>query len=435
MPENNELSEREQEILKLVATGASNKEIARKLTISTNTVKVHLRNIFAKIGVASRTEAAMYAVQTGVVATASHTPDDQSAFQALRVENDYPQGARIWRWLVGAFITMAAILIALALINRLSAVSNSTGGPAEPSQKPEWVAIRAMPTARFGMAAAVYESRIYLIGGDLGGGVTGVVERYDPGTDAWETLAEKPVPVADVHAAVVGGKFYIPGGRLASGEVTDILEIYDPRLDQWSTGTSLPQKLAQYALAVYEGKIYLFGGWDGESYSTSVYEYDPDLDAWQGKSPLSSARAYSAAIEVEGKIYLLGGYDGKKALNLGEIYAPALDDGKNKPWSKGERLPGGGRYGAGAASLMNILFLIAGNGAGTTSNPAVLGFDIGAGEWQQISPLPGGGLFSPGAVAFGNHLYLFGGQNERGEVTSVSLSYQVYYITVLPFVR
>ena len=77
MPEINELSERELEILRLVATGVSNKEIAQKLYISTNTVKVHLRNIFSKIGVASRTEAAMFAVSNGLVPEVQNTGEDQ----------------------------------------------------------------------------------------------------------------------------------------------------------------------------------------------------------------------------------------------------------------------------------------------------------------------------------------------------------------------
>src|SRR6476469_9339926 len=62
-----QISEREREILRLVATGATNQQIAYQLNISINTVKVHLRNIFGKIGVTSRTEATVFAVRNGLV--------------------------------------------------------------------------------------------------------------------------------------------------------------------------------------------------------------------------------------------------------------------------------------------------------------------------------------------------------------------------------
>lgn len=69
------LSEREKEILILVAEGLSNRQIAGQLDISENTVKVHLRNIFAKISVSSRTEASLYAVRQGwVVITPVEVP-------------------------------------------------------------------------------------------------------------------------------------------------------------------------------------------------------------------------------------------------------------------------------------------------------------------------------------------------------------------------
>ena len=61
------LSPREDEVLRLVAQGATNKEIADSLFISENTVKTHLRNIMDKLHLANRSQAAAYAVKKGLL--------------------------------------------------------------------------------------------------------------------------------------------------------------------------------------------------------------------------------------------------------------------------------------------------------------------------------------------------------------------------------
>ena len=60
------LSQREVEVLRLVAAGKSNREIADALCISLNTVATHVRNILTKTGTANRTEAAAYALRQGL---------------------------------------------------------------------------------------------------------------------------------------------------------------------------------------------------------------------------------------------------------------------------------------------------------------------------------------------------------------------------------
>ena len=61
-----ELSEREREILQLIAEGHANKEIARRLVISERTARTHVSHILGKLGLTSRTQAALLAVREGL---------------------------------------------------------------------------------------------------------------------------------------------------------------------------------------------------------------------------------------------------------------------------------------------------------------------------------------------------------------------------------
>ena len=61
------LTDRETDVLRLLAQGLANKEIAQTLNIGDKTVKTHISNIFGKLGVVSRTQAALFAVSIGLV--------------------------------------------------------------------------------------------------------------------------------------------------------------------------------------------------------------------------------------------------------------------------------------------------------------------------------------------------------------------------------
>jgi DNA-binding NarL/FixJ family response regulator len=65
------LTEREQQVLNLMASGASNKEIGQILGVSGPTVKSHISSILAKFGVDSRTQAVLYALRSGLVSLAT----------------------------------------------------------------------------------------------------------------------------------------------------------------------------------------------------------------------------------------------------------------------------------------------------------------------------------------------------------------------------
>lgn len=450
MTEQTELSERELEILSLVATGASNKEIAQKLYISANTVKVHLRNIFAKIGVSSRTEAAMYAVANNLVprgASILPAADDNDGAEgnALRVDNgqiSVPSAADViptagrttssprqtlFLFLVGVIVLGAVIA---AVLSSSRETDNPPGYQSVATLESRWVRLSGMSTMRAGMAVAVYENSIIVIGGKSTGGVTGVMEKYDPRSDRWESLAEKPTPVGDVAAAVVGGMIYVPGGVLDSGAVTDVVEVYDPAADSWGQAASLPVPVSDYALAAFEGNLYLIGGWDGENFLDTVYRYDPQQDEWTPYAEMPQPRAGAAAAVNGGRIFIAGGRNSQGLLADSAAFLPNRAGNSEQLWEQTAPLPEP-RAGLGLISVADILYAIGGeaaDGEGAVESYALLPQEN---RWQVFNVAEIPFTADAGVTSLGGNIYVIGGRS--GEQLSGDIyTYQVLYTVSFP---
>lgn len=80
-PAESELSNREIDVLALLALGDTNQQIADKLCVSVHTVRAHLRSVMQKLGVKNRVQAAAYALNSGLGVAASHHDADEPRLQ------------------------------------------------------------------------------------------------------------------------------------------------------------------------------------------------------------------------------------------------------------------------------------------------------------------------------------------------------------------
>ena len=83
------LTDREKDVLRLVARGATNRDIADELVITENTVKVHLRNILDKLQLRNRQQAAAYAVQEGLISRVVPGNSFYGPYSRNGTHNDY----------------------------------------------------------------------------------------------------------------------------------------------------------------------------------------------------------------------------------------------------------------------------------------------------------------------------------------------------------
>lgn len=435
------LSERELEILRLVATGASNYQIARQLVISPNTVKVHLRNIFEKLGVQSRTEATMLAVRRGWIAvvpppssTAETTPVQAPLARPLSQSEPLPRWQRFYL-ICAALLSLFVFLLPYIGLGSFggrprTALSDAGVPPAAPPQPlaaSGWTQRAALPTSRSRLALAAVGEKIYAIAGETAESPTNVVEVYDLSSNGWLPAAPKPLAVSNVTGATLGKRIYVPGGLLADGSLTDAVEVFDPTTGTWTRAASLPKPLCCYALAVLGDRLYLFGGWDGAAYVATALAYDPSDDGWRVLSPMPTARGFAAAAAMDGRIYVVGGYDGRRELPVNEMYDPVLEGTSSGPWMARAPLLTA-RGGLGLAAAGSALFAVGGGWTGMLA--ANERYDPATDAWSTFdSPLLGQwrGL---GVTAADGKVFAVGGYS--GTYLNLVQEYQAVFRVIVP---
>lgn len=460
MPEQGEpLSEREFDVLECLAEGAANKEIASELSISPNTVKVHLRNIYTKLGASSRTEAVRIALEQGTLAlpnvendTAVFAEDGRADEAAPPADADLPssatavvdtpvvtdENATSLRWRLISLLLFLALVAIIAGLVGFQALNGSIALSPQATPTPfieselgdNWLVSRSMPTPTTGMATAAVGLHLYQIGGETADGVIPTVKVFDTVSREWQNGTDKPTAVADADAAVLFGEIYVPGGRLADNTPTDVVEVYSPANDAWRTVASLPHPISG-GLALSDGSfLYVFGGWDGERYLDTAYVYDSGANSWRPLTPMRQPRAFAAGALIAGELFAVGGRNADGDLALCELFQPGAEMWQPCPPMLTPRVD------AGATTLVNKLYVIGGTTAEETAVSLGEVYDPKDGTWQFVNtPMQDDGLaawMGLGVTLVETRIYASGGRQGSVLIPDLYVYEPLAFRTYLP---
>jgi len=365
------LSEREQQILCLVAEGLSNRQIAGQLDISENTVKVHVRNIFAKINVSSRTEASLYAVRAGLIAVPQRpipqTNDPTPVSDDVPQASESPEGdgdgvilddtpgiprATLRDHRSRSWGVRAAVGVAIALgfgIGYWQFRKLPEPIPAPRVVDVRWQQLPAVPTPRAHVLLVVVDGTLYAMGGGDSDASQRTVQRYDDKAHAWVGAPDLPFALAHGAAWSDGS-----GVWLIDAQKEAQLRHWDGT--RWTAVTMAPKTVTPTQIVRWQGQSVVLGS-DGTN--AQVWTYNR---VWEQLAPLP-AGVDPASVIVNAESLLIVAVSG----DVYEYRAGSMD------W----RLDGniGHRWqGSVAASVLGALLVIQ-----SDTTPVMTAYSVGQG--------------------------------------------------------
>jgi len=396
---NSELSERELQILLLVAQGLSNRQIAGQLDISDNTVKVHVRNIFVKINVASRTEASLYAVRHGLIVV-----ENQAAVPAPPVAPP-PEPVvtivslpppRRWQWVV-------AVLGVVVVLGVGGVVWWTTQTPVVPvirqqsSAPTRWARLPAVPNPQPDQQFAVYAGQLYVFAGNRSAHWL----QFDGATRTWQALTDLPFGVPN------GAPLWADGAGLWVIGADDGRGVWRWDAQQWQPQPMLPAGVTALSVVRVDGALLVLGQTNTVTNVLTTWALAPQAQSWQSGVDFAPALVNPQLVVLEGVVYLFG--DGAHVWRL---------DTAAQRWVSDRDLPFVWSSGAVTTVLGSILVIDA-------TTPAL---------WAYV---PGQGVVSkqivPTQIALGRQVVTWQAQlimpNREGTVINV---YQAVYQTFVP---
>lgn len=190
-----------------------------------------------------------------------------------------------------------------------------------------WRSAAPISSGRMSVAVVAWnDSYVFVMGGetlvDRRLAATRVNERYDPGTNTWESRAQLPAPRFHSRSVVLGRYIYLIGGSDA-----DSTYRYDPALDTWAELSPMNTLRRQFGIAAYRNFIFVTGGSSGNGATfrlhSSCERYDVNTDRWTAIAEIQTGLNSHGVHMFGQRLHVFGGLTGSTTntrTELGRYY-------------------------------------------------------------------------------------------------------------------